>query len=69
MPIEKSWHRPWVCRDGHCRKDPIGTNVWVLTCDHCGKATSVTTYGAGEDPALALGWKQVGDKCYCKDCK
>ena len=68
MGVEKSWHRPWVCNEGHCRRDPVGTNVFVCQCDHCGKTTSVTIRGAG-DPLMELGWEGDFNECYCKECR
>ena len=68
MSVTKSWHRPWICTDGHCRKDENGTNVYVLQCDRCNKVTSVTIRGVG-DPLLEVGWTGDFDTCYCKDCK
>lgn len=69
MPVTKSWHRPWVCKNGHCRRDPIGTNVYVLQCDHCGLTISVTCQGPA-DLEVETGWTILDhDECYCKECR
>lgn len=69
MPVTKSWQRPWICKNGHCRKDEVGTAVYVLQCDNCNKTISVTTHGPA-DLEVETGWFiKDHDHCYCKECK